>query len=360
MLEPSEILFVGIGATPVCWYRCALPAMNLGADWCGVVGTPPNTKLQTGLVKRDTIVPNFDDYRVVVLQQAHGRDWQRFIRKLRDKGTIVLYEIDDYLHGVSKIKGHHFGAWYTKKRLAEYEVCMKMCDGIIVSTEYLGRRYRKFNKNVYVCRNGLDLGRYDLTVPERSTVNIGWAGATGHGVPLTRWLIDAVIPIMREYDDTCFVSIGGPEFIGPVVREFGEERAIGIPFTFLETYPAAMTMLDIALAPAGRGNWYRSKSDLRWLEASALGIPIVADPFVYGEVEHGETGFVANDASEAYGILREIVHQPEVRREVGGAARAYVQSERSAADAALAWLEVCRAAAGGYESSYRVVAPAGA
>jgi glycosyltransferase involved in cell wall biosynthesis len=355
MIEPKDILFVGLGATPVCWYRCALPAMNLGADWVGVYGKPPHTKLQTGLVRRDTRPPDFDDYQVIVLQQPHGQDWQRFIRKLQASGKTVLYEVDDYLHGIEKVKGHHFGKWYTKKRVTQYEICMRMCDGLIVSTEYLGRRYRKFNKRVYVCRNGLDLERYRLTIPERSTVNIGWSGATGHAVPLVQWLNGAVLPVMGEHDDTCFVSIGGPEYAGPVQQEFGEERAIGIPFTFLETYPAAMTMLDIALAPAGRGNWYEAKSDLRWLEASALGIPIIADPFVYREIKHGVTGFHASDPSEAASILRELVEQPELRRRVGEEARSYVKRERSAADAALAWLEVCRAAAGGYESAHALV-----
>lgn len=355
MIEPKDILFIGLGATPICWYRCALPAQSLGADWCGVYGTPPNVTLQTGLVRRDTRVPDFEDYSVVVVQQPHGQDWQRFIRKLQANGTTVLYEIDDYLHGVSKIKGHHFGGWYTKKKLAQYEVCMRMCDGLIVSTDYLARRYRKFNKNVYVCRNGIDLSRYELTIPERSTTNIGWAGATGHAEPLVKWLNGAVIPLMQRYGDTCFVSIGGPEYAAPVKRMMGEERAIGIPFTFLETYPAAMTMLDIALAPAGRGNWYEAKSDLRWLEAGALGIPIVADPFVYGEIENGVTGFHASDPSEAKGIIEDLVDQPELGRRVGEAARAYVHRERSAAIASLAWLEVCRAAAGRYESAHALV-----
>jgi hypothetical protein len=200
MIEPKDILFVGLGATPVCWYRCALPAINLGADWVGVYGKPPHTKLQTGLVRRDTRPPDFDDYQVIVLQQPHGQDWQRFIRKLQASGKTVLYEVDDYLHGIEKVKGHHFGKWYTKKRVTQYEICMRMCDGLIVSTEYLGRRYRKFNKRVYVCRNGLDLERYRLTIPERSTVNIGWSGATGHAVPLVQWLNGAVLPVMGEHD----------------------------------------------------------------------------------------------------------------------------------------------------------------
>src|SRR3954454_3595719 len=114
-------------------------------------------------------------------------------------------------------------------------------------------------------------------------------------------------------------------------------------------------MLGFLLALPTRAKWAEAKLDLAWLEASALGIPIIADPFVYREIKHGVTGFHASDPSEAASILRELVEQPELRRHVGEEARSYVKRERSAADAALAWLEVCRAAAGGYESAHALV-----
>ena len=44
-----------------------------------------------------------------------------------------------------------------------------------------------------------------------------------------------------------------------------------------------MSTFDVALAPSGNNNLFRGKSDLRWLEASALGIPVVGDPEVYPE-----------------------------------------------------------------------------
>lgn len=350
MIDPSEILFVGYGASPICWYRCALPATFMGADWCGVQGHPPDVQFVTGIVKGETRPPVFEDYRVVIVQYAQGNDWLRFIRKLQDRGVIVLYEIDDYLHGVSKIKGHDFGNWFTKKRLARYELCMRVCDGMICSTQYLGQRYKKFNARTYVCENGLDVSRYDLTIPERSTVNIGWAGATGHAGPLGEWLQGAVIPIMEEDDNVCFVSVGDQSAAAIVAKRFGEERAIGTPFTFLETYPAAMTMLDVALASAGPQAWYRAKSDLRFLESGALGIPLVADPVVYDSINHGVTGFHADDPSAARAIITELVADQELRRDVGGAAHDYVHGQRNAAVAALGWLDVCRAAAGDYES----------
>lgn len=350
MLEPNEILFLGLGKSAVLWYRCALPAIHLGADWCGVQSEPPNVQVVTGIVKGDTQLPNYSDYKVVVIQQAFGRQWMKQINSLKARGIKVLYEIDDYLHGVGKQPSHDYARFYTKAHLQQYEMCMRVCDGIICSTDYIARRYAKFNRNLYVCRNGLDVERYALTRPERETVNIIWAGATGHMNTVIPW-VNATLPVMLEFKRTCFVSLGQPGLARPINEILpGDNRAVGIPFTQIECYPAAMTMGDIALAPAGQTTWYRGKSDLRWLEAGALGIPIIADPDVYPDIEHGVNGFHARTPQEASECLRALVRDADLRNSVGAAAREYVHSERTSAIAASQWFEVCGAVVGEYES----------
>ena len=141
------------------------------------------------------------------------------------------------------------------------------------------------------------------------------------------WL-EAVADVMRARPQVGFVAIGQP-FHKPLEREFGAERVTGVPFTQLESYPAAMTLMDIALAPAGKGNFFRGKSDLRFLEAGALGIATVGDPDVYPSIEHGVTGFHAADAAAAREHLLALVDDADLRGRVGDAARAYVERERS-------------------------------
>ena len=71
----------------------------------------------------------------------------------------------------------------------------------------------------------------------------------------------------------------------------------------IEVYPASMTLFDIAIAPSAENNLFRGKSDLRWLEASALGIPLVAHPEVYPEIEDGVTGVHARTPGEVEAAL---------------------------------------------------------
>ena len=103
-----------------------------------------------------------------------------------------------------------------------------------------------------------------------------------------------------------------------------------------------MTHFDIALAPAGKGDYFKGKSDLRWLEAAALSMPCIADPDVYPEIEHGVTGFHASTPAEMSAILRELVADRDLRDRVGAAAREYVVEHRTAQVAAQSWAQVLR------------------
>jgi glycosyltransferase involved in cell wall biosynthesis len=319
-------LFIGKGKARTAWYRCYLPAIYMGADWSGLEGTPPNEVHVTGQVGDNTQRPNMFDYDVVVIQQPANEQWLDHIKKLRAADVKVLVEIDDYVHGIPKKKDHDFREHFTPEYLRGMERCMRAADGLIVSTDYLAKRYRQFNDQVWVCHNSLDVARYRLTRPSRPTVNIGWAGATAHAEAVMPWL-QAVANVMFRCENTCFVSIGQP-FAEPFKEHFAD-RAISIPFTMLETYPAAMTMFDIALAPAGRGLFYRGKSDLRWLEAGALGIPVIGSPKVYPLIEHGVTGFHASSAEEVEDLLLDLVRDEEKRTRVGESVKRYVLEERS-------------------------------
>ena len=202
----------------------------------------------------------------------------------------------------------------------------------------LADRYGALNPRTYVCQNGIDLKRFAVTPPERAHVGVGWAGATGHTEAIVPWLKE-VATVMRARPDVHFISVG-QGFANLFVEEFGARRALTVPFTALDVYPAAMAHYDIALAPAGDSNFYRGKSDLRWLEASAVGLPTIADPKVYPEIEHGVTGFHAASPGEMRELLELLIADRELRLRVGAAAKAYVSEHRSAQATARQWAAV--------------------
>jgi glycosyltransferase involved in cell wall biosynthesis len=255
----------------------------------------------------------------------------------------VLYEIDDLLDAVRKTAGHEHAKAFDRRWVVASEMAMRVCDGVICSTEFLARRYAAVNPRVSVCRNGLDLRRYALSRLPRETVTIGWSGGAGHESAMKPWL-PAVREVLRTLEHTRFMTVGAP-YAELLQDEFGTGRAIAIPFGQLETYPAAMSNFDIALAPAAPTNFFRAKSDLRWLEASALGIPVVADPGVYPDVEHGVTGLHAATPAEAAELLRALAASRELRERIGGAAREVVSRTRRIEVVAEEWRAVLESVA---------------
>jgi hypothetical protein len=341
MSDLPRTLFVGISNGAVCWYRCALPATALGCDWIGVGSEPPNPAIRTGVVPPSFSFADAASYDVIVVQQVGGPLWLNAIRAWQAAGVTVLYEIDDWLHGVRNVEAHAHAARLDRETVRTYELCMRAADGVICSTDWLAQRYRSVNPRTWTCRNGIDLARYALTRPAREHVGIGWAGGTGHTASAKPWVAE-VGTIMRELPATRFISVGQP-FAKWLEPEFGS-RTLAVPFTALEVYPGAMTHFDISLAPAGRGDYFKGKSDLRWLEAAALGIPCVADPDVYPEIEHGVTGFHASTPAEMGAIVRELVADPALRDRVGAAAHEHVREHRTIQVASEAWAQVLREA----------------
>lgn len=335
-VDGVNVLFVGHGKSAPCWYRCVLPAQAMGADWVAFAGEPPKIVYLTGLVGGNAIMPRFEEYDVVVVQQPRGPGWTKIIEGLQAQGVKVLFEIDDYVQAIRKMPDHDWQAFFPLKVLKKIEANMRAADGLIVATEWLADKYRTFNPNVWVCRNGIDLGRYRLTRPPRATVNVIWAGGTGHARAFEKWMLP-LARVMRDRPHVNFIAIGQP-FAEPLAKYFGA-RALSIPFTALETYPSAMTNGDIALAPAGSNLFFRGKSDLRFVEAGALGIPTIGDPRVYPAIEHGVNGMHATTPGEVEEALLTLVDNPTLRIGMGAAAQRYVTEHRTLRQTALDWLQ---------------------
>ena len=330
-----KTLFVGRGDSGVCWYRCALPALALDADWLGVVGEPGALRRVTGGFGVALDEDAWTGYDVVVLQLVHGERWLDRIAELQRAGVAVLYEIDDDLHGVAAEPGHEFARAFGPDRLRAHEAAMRACDGLICSTAAVAERYAELNEYCFVCPNGIDLPRYPYPLPLRDSVTIGWAGGTGHEQAVRPWLGE-VTAVLAARPQARLRTVGQP-FGRELAARFGIERASAVPFAGIDTYPAAMAAFDIALAPAAPTAFFAAKSDLRFLEAAALGLPIVADPAVYPSVVHGETGLHAATPGEAREHMLALVDDPRLRRRLGDAARAYVKRERAIPVAARRW-----------------------
>jgi glycosyltransferase involved in cell wall biosynthesis len=320
MTDLPRTLFVAGKPSPSAWYRIALPAERLGADWIGVDAAAGFAQV-SGPIGLTVPYEEWFRYDALVVQQPHGDAWLRRIAELRAAGVCVLYETDDERRTIPG-EEHRSG-----KELARHvEQAMRACDGVIFATDWLARQFRGAGRIVRVCRNGLDLERFAVSRVERPAVHIGWAGAFASHVAMKPW-IGAVKAVLEARPDTRFVSVGAD--FTPALGELAAERGIAIHGSMFECYPAAMSLFDIALAPTDGSRAFRAKSDLRFLEAAAVGAAVVGDPRLYGTIEDGVTGLHAQTPTEARDAILRLVDDAGLRRRIGAAGQTYVREQRS-------------------------------
>lgn len=328
-MSNSKSLFIGQGATAPCWYRIALPSIHLeNSDWVGIHrGT--DEPMSVKLAGNTEDYPNPDDYDVIVVQQPRGEKWRQWIEDLQSRGKKVYFECDDYLHGIYKIKDHRNRANFPKSRRKEFEICMKQADGMIVSTEALAKEYKKFNDNQIVCLVSLDTNRYNIKVPDRKIFTVGWAGGTGHHQAVGPWL-GAINSVMMRNPHVGFVSIGTN--YAEALSEYHPERTLSIPWTTIENYPYALANIDLMICPSHDSKYFKAKSDLRYLEASAVGIPCIVDDRTYIHTDP-DTAVINElpDMTRAEGFELELeasLSERKQLKEQGAFAQGYVQGNR--------------------------------
>jgi len=236
-------------------------------------------------------------------------------------------EIDDHIFAVNPsapaYQTYHPGS--EQEEIAKEQ--LSRSTGLIVSTEYLKKVYSQFNANIFVVPNAIDFAVWDkLKAPKpHKKVRIGWAGGGTH-VDDLEFIIPAIKKVLEKNKNLEFVFLGGvPDSLQgqPGINAIAKWYAI-------DKYPQELANLgiDIAIAPLRDNHFNRGKSNLRWLEYSALKIPTVASNVEpYKCIENGNTGKLVTEVDEWVEALLELASNKELRTKIGQSAYEKVKSD---------------------------------
>jgi glycosyltransferase involved in cell wall biosynthesis len=185
-------------------------------------------------------------------------------------------------------------AFYSFRNGASYRRisidCMRNADALFLTTPHLGETYASLNDNRYVLENSLDfkgdrkfVGWDTVSVRKHKGTRIGWIGGRAHYNDLMM-----VAPVLKEFlqknpDITlCLVNSAIKDSCKALGKEYPFEGLSNVHYADrsvpINRYASFMASFgyDIGLAPLVDCNFNRSKSNLRWLEYSALKIPTIA------------------------------------------------------------------------------------
>ena len=294
----------------------------------------PMEALSTSFMLHDTwgtdvdrrLPVDWQDYDVIVGQRVCMGDgngggpadlWVGEVTK--DRNVLSVYEVDDDLFNVDP-SNPAYGFFSDPAVQQNMKMCMQASDLVTVSTEPLREQMLKYNANVKVVPNFIDIDV--LKIPRKQSdpdkVVIGWFGSPTHEMDFAPMAEELGI-FMGMNPHTRFMTIGGNFTHGlPIDRV----RAIGWISTTRKVYKQ-VAKFDIGIAPLAPHIFNESKSYIKALEYAALGIPCVASkvgPYV-DFIEHGVTGFLVEKPGDWKKYVGELVNDEELRARMGQAAR---------------------------------------
>lgn len=276
------------------------------------------------------------DADAIVFQRVETRHALAAFYALKDQfpNKPILAEIDDDIFDVAPYNPASIslapGSHLTQLAVDQF----RNSDGIIVSTPYLKDVYSELNQNIYVVPNSIDVQKWDNAPRKKKPgIRIGWIGSGSHSKDLE--LLDKVFPaILEKNKDAKFVIASYFQDDLEALPSFLRNRkgvTIDNKWTPILKYPARLAGLDfdIALAPLVDNKFNRGKSNLRWLEYSALGIPCVASNVEHfsNTIKDGIDGFLAQNPEEFVRKIQHLVDNSKLRKSMGRAAHARIAKD---------------------------------
>lgn len=290
----------------------------------------------------------------IILQKAGGRHLspeldQKMLTMVKKHSRKTIFEIDDDVARITKDQGPSDQELKSNPGfLARMHALMRASHVVTVTTDVLAVVMRDVNPNVAVVPNGVDLNLWGDPAKRpsgdgtTSPIRCGYLLSANH-VADGKVLITPWKKIAQRFPLVTFVLAGAFHW---QLKEALGDRVEFVNGVSIQDYAsfAKSLRLDIAVAPLTGTRFDQSKSNLKWLDGTALGVPMVMSntgPY-RASVRHGETGLLASDDRSWVKCIGSLVRDPALRQSIATAARAEVSNMWTNDHSADAWLAVLR------------------
>ena len=336
-----KVYFIGSGYDGCYYVRCMVPLFANG--WWGervTLGATKDTPEQStkACLEAD----------IIVFQRPLTPDKLQLAKLLKAQGKKIVMDNDDTYRKDSGVPiGMTLRGFADKiddkidqlnKNLAEFA---EFADLITVSTEFLKKEYAEYGDKVVVLPNCIDPSDWmPQKKNESGRVRIGLVVSVANQADYTH-----LIPTLREINkrnDVQLVLFALPaddERLKIQRSIYKEEidfwNSLNVewqPWVNMEYYIRRLQALklDIMLIPRHDNYFNRCKSNLKFLEAAMMEVPVIAQGFEDGEspyqqdIEHGENGFICVNDEEWLPAIELLVDNKDLREQVGKASKQYV------------------------------------
>jgi len=269
----------------------------------------------------------------------------RAIEVARAMGIPTYYEIDDLLFDRAEYPepfetyGNINRSFYQSLQLGVplFRAAMSLCDYGLASTTALAERMKPIvrKREAFVLPNGLDSRNLTfLTHPpsrvrrDESIVIFYGSGTKAHNSDFLDLAGPALKAIMARRLDVKLMIVGYLTLDASFDAFRDRIISVGI-VPDVRAYWSLLAEADINIAVLAPFATTDAKSEIKWIEAAALGLPsVVSSTHRYREVlENGVDAFVAATSEEWREALEKLIDDPSLRRRMAEAARRKLQRD---------------------------------
>lgn len=293
-----------------------IPHLETAGVRCDVVELPG------GMIGKLAAVQHAGQYDVVILQK---RLLPKLLNnRLRSQAKRLVFEFDDALF----LKRSEKGVRVSDTRERRFRRTVRDADAVVAPNEYLAelaRRHAAQPDRVHVLPTAIDLRRWTPRGPAKreGPLTLGWVG-TAANVRLLEIVIQPLQRLCRRHPDLKLKIICDEpatlDGVAMIHQPYSPDTEVGDVRSF-----------DIAIAPQIEDAWTRGKVSTKLLAYFAAGIPTVASDVEAhrGIVRHGVNGLLAGTLSEWDERIEKLMASPDLRDELGSAARRTAETEYS-------------------------------
>jgi O-antigen biosynthesis protein len=274
---------------------------------------------------------------LILYRLAMSTPLRQLIECARALGRSVIFDTDDLIFEPELVEWHRGVRNLSKAEqqlhlegVRRYLETLQACGAIMTATPLLAELARKRGKPAFVHRNSLGKEMlafadrlYEQRRPRHSNhIVIGYgSGTPTHDVDFQEatGALENVLDRFAQVE----LCIAGPLTVSSQLAKFGN-RVQRYPLMDWRGWFELMSTIDISISPLERDNIFcRAKSEIKFVEAGALGIAVVAsdvDPF-RDSISHGEDGLLVANEKQWIDALTLLIEQPEMRKQMGENAR---------------------------------------
>lgn len=274
-------------------------------------------------------------------------DVEALVNRVHAAQARLIYSLDDNLLDLRPTTFASPGITEEHKRIVRY--LARHAHGVLVSTQALKARIENLNSHIVVVPNAIDerLFAHSTKKPNNKTLTLGFMGTFSHDGDLMM-IMQALRTVMHRHASQVSLQLVGGFQDAAILQNLA-----GLPVTILNTnrpyeYPSFVRWMtehlhwDIALAPLEDTIFTQCKSDIKFLDYSALGFPgIYSRTSVYAPtIRHLETGYLAeNTTSQWIDALERLIMDAPLRRQLAQNARESVKNRRFLEQCAPQWTQ---------------------